>query len=130
MTRPSGWREPGQTPEFDEYTLVVHGEFQAETRDATRKVAPDKRSSSMAGNGCDTVRPMPKARHMLRSVYRRFHRRPCTETLTSIQQLKKSRCNENSNHGERHGNLQRRADNQADGGADAGARRLPQVAAG
>ena len=39
MTRPSGWREPGQTPEFDEYTLVVHGELQAETRNATRKVA-------------------------------------------------------------------------------------------
>ena len=25
MRSPSGWIEPGQTPEFDEYTLVLHG---------------------------------------------------------------------------------------------------------
>ena len=25
MRSPSGWREPGQTPEFDEYTLVLSG---------------------------------------------------------------------------------------------------------
>jgi len=39
MTSPSGWREPGQTPEFDEYTMVLHGELQVETRDAIHKVA-------------------------------------------------------------------------------------------
>ena len=25
MTSPQGWVEPGQTPEFDEYTLVLRG---------------------------------------------------------------------------------------------------------
>jgi quercetin dioxygenase-like cupin family protein len=39
MTSPSGWREPGQTPEFDEYTIVLRGELQVETRDAVYKVA-------------------------------------------------------------------------------------------
>jgi len=39
MTSPSGWREPGQTPEFDEYTIVLHGELQVETRAAVLKVA-------------------------------------------------------------------------------------------
>ena len=39
MTSPSGWREPGQTPEFDEYTLVLSGELQVETRSAIHKVA-------------------------------------------------------------------------------------------
>ena len=38
MTSPSGWREPGQTPEFDEYTLVLSGELQVETRSAIHKV--------------------------------------------------------------------------------------------
>ena len=38
MTSPSGWREPGQTPEFDEYTIVLHGELQVETRNGTHKV--------------------------------------------------------------------------------------------
>jgi ethanolamine utilization protein EutQ (cupin superfamily) len=35
MESPSGWSEPGQTPEFDEYTLVLDGEVQVETRDGT-----------------------------------------------------------------------------------------------
>ena len=39
MTSPSGWREPGQTPEFDEYTVVLRGELHVETRSATHKVA-------------------------------------------------------------------------------------------
>ena len=38
MTSPSGWREPGQTPEFDEYTVVLRGELHVETRSATHKV--------------------------------------------------------------------------------------------
>jgi mannose-6-phosphate isomerase-like protein (cupin superfamily) len=39
MTSPSGWREPGQMPEFDEYTVVLRGELQVETRSVTHKVA-------------------------------------------------------------------------------------------
>src|SRR5258708_13431041 len=32
MTSPSGWQEPGQTPEFDEYTLVLRGSLRVETK--------------------------------------------------------------------------------------------------
>ena len=39
MTSPAGWCEPGQTPEFDEYTVVLRGELQAQTRSTTHKVA-------------------------------------------------------------------------------------------
>jgi quercetin dioxygenase-like cupin family protein len=39
MTSPSGWREPGQTPEFDEYTIVLHGELQVETQEAVHRVS-------------------------------------------------------------------------------------------
>jgi ethanolamine utilization protein EutQ (cupin superfamily) len=31
MTSPRGWMEPGQTPDFDEYTLVLKGELRVET---------------------------------------------------------------------------------------------------
>ena len=31
MNSPSGWKEPGQTPEFDEYTLVLKGELKVES---------------------------------------------------------------------------------------------------
>lgn len=43
MTSPAGWREAGQTPEFDEYTVVLQGELQVETRGAVHKVAADQR---------------------------------------------------------------------------------------
>lgn len=39
MTSPSGWRESGQTPEFDEYTIVLRGELEVETPEALYKVA-------------------------------------------------------------------------------------------
>lgn len=32
MTSPSGWVEPGQTPEFDEYTVVLRGMLRVESR--------------------------------------------------------------------------------------------------
>jgi mannose-6-phosphate isomerase-like protein (cupin superfamily) len=32
MTSPSGWVEPGQTPEFDEYTLVLRGALRVTTK--------------------------------------------------------------------------------------------------
>jgi mannose-6-phosphate isomerase-like protein (cupin superfamily) len=34
MISPSGWSEPGQTPEFKEFTVVLRGSLQVETRDA------------------------------------------------------------------------------------------------
>ena len=39
MTSPGGWVEPGQTPEFDEYTVVLRGELHVETRTGTLRVA-------------------------------------------------------------------------------------------
>jgi quercetin dioxygenase-like cupin family protein len=32
MQSPSGWVEPGQTPDFDEYTVVLRGLLRIETR--------------------------------------------------------------------------------------------------
>jgi ethanolamine utilization protein EutQ (cupin superfamily) len=35
MQSPSGWTEPAQTPDFDEYTLVLKGEVHITTPDGT-----------------------------------------------------------------------------------------------
>lgn len=35
MTSPGGWVEPGQTPEFDEYTVVMRGMLRVETKSGT-----------------------------------------------------------------------------------------------
>ncbi len=32
MVSPEGWAEPGQTPEFDEYTVVLRGSLRVESR--------------------------------------------------------------------------------------------------
>lgn len=38
MTSPAGWVEPGQTPAFDEYTLVLEGTLHVEHAHGTTKV--------------------------------------------------------------------------------------------
>ena len=32
MQSPGGWKEPGQTPKFDEYTVVLRGKLQVKTQ--------------------------------------------------------------------------------------------------
>jgi ethanolamine utilization protein EutQ len=39
MRSPGGWLEPGQTPEFDEFTLVLKGTLRVEHRHGTLDVA-------------------------------------------------------------------------------------------
>ena len=39
MTSPAGWVEPGQTPEFDEFTVVLRGMLRIETKTGTLEVA-------------------------------------------------------------------------------------------
>ncbi|MDX6769358.1 MAG: cupin domain-containing protein [Elusimicrobiota bacterium] len=38
MKSPGGWVEPGQTPAFDEYTVVLAGELRVETKAGTLSV--------------------------------------------------------------------------------------------
>ena len=39
MISPSGWSEPGQTPDFDEFTVVLRGELQVETHEGVHRIA-------------------------------------------------------------------------------------------
>lgn len=38
MKSPTGWVEPGQTPEFDEYTIVLKGLLQVKTKHETMDI--------------------------------------------------------------------------------------------
>jgi len=38
MHSPPGWTEPGQQPEFDEYTVVLNGTMRVETKDGVIEV--------------------------------------------------------------------------------------------
>lgn len=53
MKSPGGWTEPGQTPEFDEFTLVLKGTLQVETREKTFQVTEGQ---AIVINGGEWVR--------------------------------------------------------------------------
>jgi quercetin dioxygenase-like cupin family protein len=38
MVSPTGWSEPGQKPDFDEFTVVLRGQLKVETREAVHLV--------------------------------------------------------------------------------------------
>ncbi len=39
MERPAGWKEPGQTPQFSEYSIVLRGVLRVETKEETLEVS-------------------------------------------------------------------------------------------
>ena len=49
MKSPPGWLEPGQTPEFDEYTLVLRGSLRVETREGAIEVAAGQAVFALKG---------------------------------------------------------------------------------
>jgi mannose-6-phosphate isomerase-like protein (cupin superfamily) len=49
MTSPPGWQEPGQTPEFDEYTVVLRGLLRVESREGTLDVRGGQAVITRAG---------------------------------------------------------------------------------
>ena len=49
MVSPPGWVEPGQRPEFDEYTLVLEGCLRVESGSGTLEVRPGQAVHAAAG---------------------------------------------------------------------------------
>jgi mannose-6-phosphate isomerase-like protein (cupin superfamily) len=49
MDSPAGWTEPGQRPEFDEYTVVLRGVLLVETAEAALEVTSGQAVHAPAG---------------------------------------------------------------------------------
>jgi mannose-6-phosphate isomerase-like protein (cupin superfamily) len=49
MKSPPGWSEPGQSPEFDEYTVVLSGSLRVELKNDTIDLAPGQAIVVTAG---------------------------------------------------------------------------------
>ena len=49
MSSPAGWEEPGQRPEFDEYTLVLSGKMVIETETEPVELGADQAFLARAG---------------------------------------------------------------------------------
>lgn len=60
MTSPAGWSEPGQTPEFDEYTVVLRGSLHARFRDREYDVAAGQALIVRRGEWVQYSTPSPE----------------------------------------------------------------------
>jgi mannose-6-phosphate isomerase-like protein (cupin superfamily) len=60
MKSPGGWQEPGQTPEFDEYSLVLAGTLRVETRSGALEVGAGQAVHAPAGEWVRYSTPGPE----------------------------------------------------------------------
>jgi mannose-6-phosphate isomerase-like protein (cupin superfamily) len=59
MKSPAGWIEPGQTPEFDEYTVVLRGMVRVESKTGTIDVRAGQAVIAQAGEWVRYSSPDP-----------------------------------------------------------------------
>jgi len=59
MKSPSGWIEPGQTPEFDEYTIVLRGMLRVTTRKGSTDVHAGQAIIAQGGEWVQYSTPGP-----------------------------------------------------------------------
>ena len=60
MKSPSGWVEPGQTPEFDEYTVVLRGTLRVASKNGTFDVHAGQGVIAHAGEWVQYSTPGPE----------------------------------------------------------------------
>ncbi len=60
MNSPPGWQEPGQTPEFDEYTLVLRGVLRVKLADRELDVEAGQAVIVPAGEWVQYSSPSPQ----------------------------------------------------------------------
>ena len=60
-----GWSEPGQTPEFDEYTVVLRGSLRVHTKDGQFDVAAGQTILVKAGEWVQYSSPSPEGAEYL-----------------------------------------------------------------
>ena len=60
MKSPSGWVEPGQTPEFEEYTVVLRGTLRVTTRSGILDVQAGQAVITHAGEWVQYSTPGPE----------------------------------------------------------------------
>jgi mannose-6-phosphate isomerase-like protein (cupin superfamily) len=60
MRSPAGWVEPGQTPEFDEFTIVLRGMLRVTHRDGVLDVQAGQAVAAQRGEWVQYSRPGPE----------------------------------------------------------------------
>jgi mannose-6-phosphate isomerase-like protein (cupin superfamily) len=60
MRSPGGWVEPGQTPQFDEFTIIIAGMVRVTHNDGTLDVRPGQAVIAHAGEWVQYSTPEPE----------------------------------------------------------------------
>jgi ethanolamine utilization protein EutQ len=60
MRSPSGWSEPGQQPEFDEYTVVLKGSLRVESKEGAIDVKAGQAIIARRGEWVRYSTPSPE----------------------------------------------------------------------
>jgi len=60
MTSPSGWVEPGQRPDFDEYTVVLKGQLRVKTAKETFEIKAGEAIIAQKGEWIQYSTPGPE----------------------------------------------------------------------
>jgi mannose-6-phosphate isomerase-like protein (cupin superfamily) len=60
MRSPSGWTEPGQQPDFDEFTIVLRGSLRVESRDGVLDVQAGQAVITRRGEWVRYSTPAPE----------------------------------------------------------------------
>jgi mannose-6-phosphate isomerase-like protein (cupin superfamily) len=80
MVSPPDWSESGQTPEFDEFTVVLRGQLRAETRDGAQDVLAGQAVITPRGQWVRYSTPSPEGAEYVSVCSPHFHHRQFTET--------------------------------------------------
>jgi len=68
MRSPEGWEEPGQTPEFDEYTVVLRGTLRVQHKSGELDVAAGQAVIAHRGEWGSLLNSMRRRRRVHRSL--------------------------------------------------------------
>jgi len=73
MRSPGGWEEPGQTPDFDEFTVVLRGTLRVEYRGGTVDVEAGQAIVAHRGEWVRYSTPLPEGAEYIAVCLPAFH---------------------------------------------------------
>jgi mannose-6-phosphate isomerase-like protein (cupin superfamily) len=73
MSSPTGWDEPGQRPEFDEYTVVLRGALTVEHEAGTLEITAGQAVHTAAGEWVRYSTPGPEGAEYIAVCLPAFH---------------------------------------------------------
>ena len=84
IVSPSGWSEPGQTPEFDEVTVVLRGELQVESHAGIHQLSAGQAIIVKRGEWVGCCAPSPEGLNTLRFACQHFLPGSCTAIRAEV----------------------------------------------